>query len=138
MKNIIFLDDGADFEEFLIKDGYVDDLVSVIEVLKDKTYLDKYIEKRDKTETSPHKTNEKCEKCKQNIYKSDKRDYSGEEGYKRALLDCLGSMKTEYSSAIAPIIIENNPNRKIPSKILELFNEVKSNMSISLEANDEN
>lgn len=138
LSNIVILDNENDFESFLIQDGYADDLISIIEVLRGERYLDNYISTRDQTEKSPLKTSDICGECQQNIYKSEMRDYTDVEGHKNALLDCLGTMKTEYSSIVAKTIIENNAERKIPSKLLELFDVIKSGLNISLEGNNEN
>lgn len=56
------------------------------------------------------------------------RDYSGEEGHRKAILECLGNMKTEYSSLLADTLIERQPDNKIPSKIGELFSAVKRDL----------
>lgn len=136
LTNIVFLDNENDFEKFLIQDGYADDLVSIVERLHGESHLDDYIISKDKTEMKPLKTAELCETCKQNIYKGEKRDYSGDEGFKKALIDCLGTMKTEYSSIVAETIIENNNDNRIPSKLLELFGVIKTRMNITLEVGE--
>jgi putative ATP-dependent endonuclease of OLD family len=138
MNNIVFLDDESDFEDFLIKDGYANDLVAVISEIEDEHYLNEFIRTRNNTDEKPMKTSEICDKCAQNIFKSEKRDYSGDEGYKRALLDCISSMKTKYASTIAQTIIDNNPENKIPSKVLQLLNEIESDMNIRSEVENEN
>lgn len=138
MNNIVFLDDEDDFEAFLIKDGYADDLVAVISELEDENYLNEFIRKLDNKDGKSYKTPEICDKCKQNIYTNEKRDYSGHQGYKRALLDCISSIKTKYSSIIAQTILDNNPENKIPSKILDLLNEIALEMNISTEVKNEN
>ena len=53
-------------------------------------------------------------------------DYSGEEGFDKALLDWLSKNKTEYSSLIGNKIIERKGADNIPTEIRNLFSQIAS------------
>lgn len=55
MDNVVILDNGKDFEGFLIDDGYVDDLIFLIHDIKGEEYLESFIEKNNGTETKAQK-----------------------------------------------------------------------------------
>lgn len=128
--NIKYLDDGADFEMYLLNSGYYNELNIVMERLLGTSYLVDHIRMKDKTSKGRTKTSKKCDKCKQFIFKDELRDYSGDEGAKRALLDCIHNNKTAYSSIIADVIIENRKENKIPPIIKELFEEIEKDLRI--------
>lgn len=121
-KRIKFLPEECDFEKYLVNHGYQKELLRVIGLIEqDEDYLSKYIDKKNGTEKKRIKTNEKCSKCNQNIFKAPIRDYSGNEGYQEALLDYLKENKTEYSSMIGSEILKRKDKTKIPDIIQEMF-----------------
>lgn len=73
------------------------------------------------------KSDDKCPSCNQFIFDDVIRDYHKEDGSIIALLDCLATNKTAYSSTIADYIINLNrgSERMIPNKIIELFDRIK-------------
>lgn len=128
--NVKYLDNEADFEIYLLNSGYYDELDIAMERLLGTGYLEKCITIKDKTSMKRTKTSKKCDKCDQFIYKDELRDYSGDEGAKRALLDCIHDNKTAYSSIIADIILENRTENKIPPIIIELFDEIEKDLKV--------
>lgn len=123
MEKVTFLDHGHNFEEYLIFEGYIDELVASLENEKGLGILDEFIETKQDTVKRRKKTEEICPTCTQNIFEPIKRDYKVKDGRNKALLDCLEDNKTAYSSTIADYIIEMNKedDKKIPSKIREHF-----------------
>lgn len=128
--NVKYLENEADFEIYLLNSGYYDELNIAMERLLGTGYLDKYIRTKDKTSKGRIRTSEKCDKCNQFIFKDELRDYSGDEGAKSALLDCIHGNKTTYSSIIADIILENRTENKIPPIIRELFDEIEKDLKV--------
>jgi putative ATP-dependent endonuclease of OLD family len=126
-KNIFVLDNNCDFEKYLIEQNYIDEIKSTLEKLHNPDYLADYIQRADGTAKKRIKTDEICATCNQNIFADILRDYTGDEGFKIALYDCLVSQKTQYGSLIADVIIESG--KPIPSKILQLFTEIKKNIN---------
>jgi putative ATP-dependent endonuclease of OLD family len=127
---VTILDNGKNFEDYLIESGYINELIQAInEVEESGNWFENYVEKRHGTDYKPKKTSIKCPECNQNIYESKKRDYSGDEGKKRALYDCLISGKTRYGPKIGEIISsldgEDKP-RRFPPKIKTLFEKVSA------------
>lgn len=127
---IKFLPDGNDFEKYLMASGYDEEVFTAMTEILGDGFLDRYISLKDKTSNGSRQTKEKCETCKQNIYKRSFRDYSSDDGKMQALLDCIHDNKTAYSSIIADVIIENRQEGKIPPMIEELFKEINNDFKI--------
>jgi len=127
---VIILDNGKNFENYLIESGYIKELVQAInEVEENSNYFEEYMRKRDGTKVGRKETDEICPECKRNIYESEKRDYSGDEGTKRALYDCLSSGKTKYGPKTGEIISGldgTDKPRRFPPKVKELFEKVST------------
>ncbi|QTM98149.1 AAA family ATPase [Sediminibacillus dalangtanensis] len=130
MENIKFLPNEFDFEEYLISKGYERELLMAIETLFGEGYLDSYIQKKDQKTKGRKPTSEKCDICHQIIYEDKLRDYTGIEGNKEALLDCIHENKTGYSSIIAEIIIESRTDDKVPEIIRDLFKVMNRKLQI--------
>ena len=131
---VIILDNGKDFENYLIESGYINELIEAInEVEENDNCFEEYMRKRDGTKVGRKKTDEICPECKQNIYESEKRDYSGDEGIKRALYDCLSSGKTRYGPKIGEIISGLDKARRFPPKIKELFEKVSAEFNFKID-----
>ena len=97
--------------------------------------FEEYMRKRDGTDVQRKKTGKICPECRQNIYESKKRDYSGDEGIKRALSDCLKSGKTRYGPKIAEIISRldgADKPRRFPLKVKELFEKVSGEFNFTI------
>lgn len=121
--NIFVLDNECDFEKYLIDNGYVDEIKSVLVKLHSDTYLEDYIKKTDGKKIKPIKTDAICGECNQNIYKNLLRDYNGDQGFKNALYDCMTSQKTQFGPVIAETIVESE--KQLPPKITDLFKKIE-------------
>ncbi|WP_082713423.1 ATP-dependent nuclease [Sporosarcina koreensis] len=119
---ITFLPDHGDFEKYLVQSGYKNELLKVIDEVKGKeSFIEDYIERNNGQSGKPQRTEEVCPRCTQNIFKSEIKDYEGEEGFNTALIECLGSIKTEYSSQIGQLILQRDNIDKIPQVIRNFF-----------------
>ncbi len=115
--NVIILPDGKNFESFLVDEGYIDVLTAFLEQHHEQPgFLTGYIERNHGGKGKGGKT----------------RDYKSEPdgGKAKALLDILRSGKTEYSELIARELV-NLPerNRRIPIKIMELFEQIAKDIA---------
>lgn len=113
------LENGNDFESYLVNEGYFNELNKAIDTIKNTTdYLTNiFIPKFKGTSDS----------------KGNVRDYEGDEGIKRALIDCLRGGKTKYATQIAENIIsitEDDDKGKIPKKIKVLFDLINEELKI--------
>ncbi len=138
--NIIILDNKEDFEKHLINSGYVSEIVEAIcDYEDDSDYITKYIRTRDHKSDGRKKTNlPKCPICKQDIYVDMIKDYSGTEGYNRAVYDCCTGkqVKAKYATVVAERIVNiENEDRKYPPKIKQLLIAMQSLISTT-ERND--
>lgn len=121
-KNITFLPLECDFEEYLFISGYQTEILKVIDSLKGKeSFLENFIQKNNGQFGKSKRTEEKCTSCNQYIFKSEIKDYSGDNGFKQAVIECISGMKSEYSSIIADYILERETLDKIPSLLRNLF-----------------
>lgn len=120
---LIFLDKDHDFESYLIASGYIEEIKLAFTKLHSDNYLEEQIKNKDGTKKDRIKTEKICNTCKQNIYTDILRDYSGDDGFKAALYDCMTSQKTQFGSVIAEEI--NNSGKLLPPKIIELFDKIK-------------
>ncbi len=114
--NILFLNDECDFEKYLIDSDFIEEIKSALAKLNSENYLEKQIQSIKKYRIKTDKT---CNSCKQNIYADILKDYTGDEGFKTALYDCMTSQKTQFGSVIADEII--NSGKTLPPKVIELF-----------------
>jgi len=130
--NVFVLDNLADFEKYLIDTGYLEEIQLAFSRLHDDDYLNDKIKERDGTKEKRIKTDKTCESCKQSIYEDLLRDYSNDEGFQRALYDCMAAQKAPFAPVIAEQIIKSK--KDLPPKILALFNKVKSILKITEEA----
>ncbi len=116
---LIDLEDGNNFESYLVNEGYDDELNKAIDIIEmtDNYLVSNYI---------PELNGE-------NLSKNEVRDYNGDEGIKRALIDCLRGGKTKYATQIAENIIsitEDGNKSKIPKKIKTLFDLINEELKI--------
>lgn len=126
-ERVKFLPDQADFEKYLLKDGYRQELVETIdEINETENFIDTYIEKQQSGKGKRVRTADTCQTCHQYIYSELTMDYSGEEGFDTALLDWLSKNKTEYSSLIGNKILERKGADNIPTEIRNLFSQIAS------------
>lgn len=124
--NVIILDNKEDFEKHLINSGYVNEIVEAIcDYEDDPNYITEYIRNRNQKSDGRRRTNlPKCEKCNQDIYENIIKDYSGTEGYNRAVYDCCTGKqaKAKYATIVAEKIVSlEDETRKYPPKIKQLL-----------------
>lgn len=126
MEKIVFLPDEDDFEQYLVHEGYASELIRALEAEKGTGFFEKFIKTKHGTSAGRLKSDDKCPSCNQFIFDDVIRDYLTEDGSIIALLDCLATNKTAYSSTIADYIINLNrgSERMIPNKIIELFDKI--------------
>ncbi|MFO0793048.1 MAG: AAA family ATPase [Candidatus Brocadiaceae bacterium] len=122
--NVFILENEGNFEKYLIDNNYENEIKAAFVKLHSETYLENQIRKKDGTKKDRIKTDAICNKCTQNIYKDILRNYTGDQGFKEALYDCMISQKTQFGPVIAETIIENN--KPLPPKITKLFEKIKS------------
>ena len=124
--NITILD-GTDFEGYLLSQGYQDLIEKTIQqVAGNDDAIGKWIEKREGTSLKRVKTDKpNCITCKQPIFEDVNRDYSGEHGRVRAILDILDSSKPLYAKAITDNLTKL-PREHLPAKVVELFKQIES------------
>lgn len=124
-KYISFLPDESDFERYLVYADYKDELIKVIDEVKGKeSFIENYIEKNDGKDGKRYRTKRVCPKCKQNIFENEIKDYQGDDGFNKALIDCLSNIKTEYSSMTAQLILKRKDIDNIPEVIRSFFYEI--------------
>jgi putative ATP-dependent endonuclease of the OLD family len=127
--NITILED-TDFEGYLLNSGFQDEVVHAIKAYDGADRISKYIQiKQGKQTKAVISDKPPCEACNQPIYKAGLYDYSGEDGYKKAILEILDSDKTKYSKIIAEHLSTLEPEA-LPPKIISLFNQIKTGTNI--------
>lgn len=124
--NITILD-GTDFEGYLLSQGYQDLIEKTIQqVAGNDDAIGKWIEKPKGTSLKRVKTDKpNCITCKQPIFEDVNRDYSGEHGRVRAILDILDSSKPLYAKAITDNLTKLS-RAQLPAKVVELFKQIES------------
>ena len=122
ISNIFILDNECDFEKYLIDCGYIEEIKLALTNLHSEDYLEEQIKKNDGTKEKRIKTDKTCDACKQSIYTDVLRDYSGDDGFKRALYDCMTSRKTQFGPVIAERIIQSD--KGLPPKVIDLFGKI--------------
>ena len=138
--NVIIIDNGDDYENHLIRNSYGDYIIDAInsyelQLLQDaepeiaardtKTYFEKFIDRKNHSVEKSQKTGRQCELCHQDIVEKVLRCYDGEEGRKKAILDCCqqSDAKAKYSYLIAvEIVTKAEEGKKIPPKVKDLMN----------------
>jgi putative ATP-dependent endonuclease of OLD family len=120
--NIIHFDDENDFESYILKNGFLEEIESCLKTILNIEDLDELIANKNGTSKGRVKTENVCETCTQNIFVDDLRDYNGIEGRLTAINDLLSNNKTKYPSLLSELIY--NSEKKLPSKIIELFDKV--------------
>lgn len=125
--NVFYLESRKNFEDYLINQGYISELIQAIDNAEGENYFDRYIKKKDGKEGRSEKTDKICPECKQYIYSKLKYNYSGDEGTKQALSSCLKEGKTKYSRYIAEVITNHvDESKHFPTVIKELFDAVET------------
>jgi len=128
ISNVFILDNGCDFEKSLITCGYIEEIKLALTNLHSEDYLNDQIKKNDGTKDKRIKTDDVCDVCKQSIYADVLKDYSGDDGFKKALYDCMTSHKTQFGPAIAEQIIQSE--KDLPPKVISLFGKISTILKI--------
>ncbi|WP_294425700.1 AAA family ATPase [uncultured Treponema sp.] len=130
--NVFIIDSEADFEQMLINDGYHNEIeTSLNELFDDSDCVQKYINQKQGTSAGRIKTEKICDKCHQNIYVDDIRDYTTSDGYERALNDIMSDNKTAFAPIIADTIV--NSSKGLPPLVMKLFDKIKEDFHICQE-----
>ena len=131
-KNVHIIANQKFYESYLIEEGYSDTIIEAINNFEnDKNYFQNYINNRNHTNYKRKKTDQLCSTCHQNIYTDVKRDYDGNSGMIQALLDCCVDNKAKYAECVANAIVNTgDKNKKIPTKIKELFESINNELHI--------
>ena len=107
--NIMILPAEENWERYMVSQGYEDAIIAVFDLLKEETgYFEWWIKKMDGGSGR----------------KNMPRDYSGNEGRKRALVDIMVQYKLECARPLATQIAGLPPARKFPKTIRDLFEKV--------------
>lgn len=122
--NITILED-TDFEGYLLDSGFQSDVEAAIKAHDSDDRITKYIQKKQGKQTKAVITDKPpCETCKQPIYDMGVYDYSGGDGYKKAILEILDSDKTKYAKVVADHLTTLEASA-LPPKIKDLFEQIK-------------
>lgn len=132
--NIVYFDNGENFESFILKNGYNDEIEECLMQILGVENLDQEISKRNGTSRGRVKTDAICETCRQNIYEDSLRDYSGEDGRNSALMDLLSQNKTKYPVILSELIYESS--KELPSKVKVLFDRIDNIINPIIDEDD--
>lgn len=122
--NITILE-GTDFEGYLLDGAFQEEVEKAILNHDGNDRILKYIEKKQGKQTKAVLSDKPaCETCSQPIYEHGVYDYSGDAGYRKAILEILDSDKTKYAKVVADHLCKLDPEA-LPSKIIALFEQIK-------------
>lgn len=122
--NVTILED-TNFEGYLLESGFQEAVETAIKTHDGDDKITKYIQKKQGKQTKAVITDKPpCETCKQSIFEVGEYDYSGDEGYKKAILEILDSDKTKYAKVVADHLTTLEPE-ELPQKIIDLFEQIK-------------
>lgn len=129
-RNVICLPNYNNFEDYLMEENYNEELFKAMQEVKGDDFLEEHIEKKHGSKLQRYPTEKTCKTCKQSIYETEYRDYSGVEGRDRALKDAIENNKIAYSSKIATVILERQDERKYPPLIKQMFEKINEDLNI--------
>jgi len=127
-QNILILENGYDFEKYLLEYGYGTEVQVAFSKLFPDGNLEYEIKKRNGTSKGRMATVNVCKACNQTIYRDVLRDYTGDEGFKKALYDLMTDKKTPFGPAVTDAIIESG--KSLPPKVIELFEKINQILKI--------
>ncbi len=122
--NIVHFDSEDDFESYIIKNGFLEEIENCLKHILNVEDLDEVIANKNGTSKGRVKTDNICGTCNQHIFEDDLRDYNGADGRLTALNDLLSQNKTKYSSLLSELMY--NSNKALPPKLLLLFQRIQS------------
>lgn len=107
LPNIVILENGDDYEDYLIREGYSDLIIEAIcEHEDDETFLDSYVDRMNGQKRKGGSV----------------RDYRIASGRNEALIDLCHEHKTEYALPVAKKIVGISESKKrVPPKLKVLF-----------------
>jgi putative ATP-dependent endonuclease of OLD family len=112
------------FEGYLLDQNYTELIENTIREVNGEEYLQHWIELKNGTPLRQVKSSKPpCTTCNQFIFESQIRDYDGDAGKKRAILDILDSSKPQYAKAIAESLL-SLPVDNLPQKVKDLFQQI--------------
>lgn len=137
LNNVVILENEEDYERHLLASGYGDVMIEAInQCEEDINYFNDFKINKAQTTSGRRRTNKpRCKTCDQEIYEDVFRDYNGMEGHIEAIYDCCTAKgaKAKYASLIANRISEmDDPIKRIPPKVRELFCEIAKTMSLEV------
>lgn len=119
----------TNFEGYLFESGLKDVIEKAINDVDGEGYIDSWMDKKQDTPLRPAKTDKPpCEACRQPIFEAPLRDYSGEDGRQKAMLEILNSKKPMYAQAVTKQLCLVGCDR-FPPKFVELFEKVMAKVS---------
>ncbi|MEQ1121625.1 ATP-dependent nuclease [Acinetobacter seifertii] len=122
--NNITILNNTDFEGYLLEQNYTALIEHSIKLVNGENFIENWIERKNGTPLKPKKSaRPPCTLCNQPIFESLLRDYSGDEGRKRAILEILDSSKPQYAKAIAESLLSLTAD-ELPQKLKELFQQI--------------
>ena len=125
LSNVVILDNGNEYETYLISEGYGGDISEAISAYEDDTdYLDTYIRQK--------QGQNRKRKIAKKLNKSIVRDYAIQNGRDDALVDLCLENKTEYALPVAKkIVARADAATRIPKKIAALFSALSAQIRVS-------
>lgn len=113
---LFVLSNNTDFEQFLYQSGYENEILNAFDKVKSVVnYIEQYINDLDGKE----------------IKKGVIRNYSGQEGKERAIMDCMHGDKTEYPYDTAVNIVESG--KALPEIIIQLLDKISEVLNLKIE-----
>ncbi|MEN8129152.1 MAG: AAA family ATPase [Pseudomonadota bacterium] len=119
----------TDFEGYLFESGLDDVVEKAINNVNGEGYIDSWMDKKQDTPLKSEKTDKPpCETCHQPIFEAPLRNYRGEDGRQKAMLEILDSKKPMYAQAVTEQLCLVGKSR-FPSKLIEFFGKVMAEVS---------
>ena len=117
---LFVLPNNTDYEKFLVESDFIPEILEAVDKIMSKdNYLEEYID----------------ELNGQSIDKSTNRDYDGEDGRIRAIIDCMRGNKTDFAEEITVQIIDSG--KPIPAKLNELFEQISDKFNLKKEEDEQ-
>lgn len=124
--NIIYLENNDNFESYLIRESYTEEIEECIKTILNIDDLSTHISTMS-TKGKRKQTDKKCSECNQFIYENEVYNYQGEDGRNKALLRILIDTKTSYAPILAKCIVKSR--KGLPSKIKSLCVQVQNDLN---------
>jgi putative ATP-dependent endonuclease of OLD family len=123
--NYLTVLDGTDFEGYLLDNGYQPQIEAAITEELGPDSIEHWIKKKNGTPLRPTRSDKPpCPTCRQSIFEAELRDYSGDDGRKRALLDIIQSQKPTFAKSVSSQLAKLE-KQWLPPKVIEFFEKIK-------------